>query len=198
MATKRGGRNSPAKPPQARGGSGKGVLGFLLGAAVAGGAGYLYLHSTPHSPEPTAPTSTLPVERPRTEQPAPTPPPSPTPRVAPFGISEDVFESGARQYAARCASCHGTPQKDAATTPPAKQLWRAARKSIAAQTPSDLYNEISGGMPAQGMPAYAHTLTETQIWQLALLLKNANGELPDPVVTLLNAPPKPRTSAASK
>lgn len=198
MATKRGGRSSSAKPPQGRGGSGKGVLGFLLGAAVAAGGGYLYLHSTPHPAEVTPPASSLPIDHTRPVQPTPTPGPPPSPRVAPFGISEDVFESGARQYAARCASCHGTPQKDAGSIPPAKQLWRAARKSVAAQTPSDIYNEIAAGMPAQGMPAYAHTLTETQIWQIALLLKNANGELPDPVVTLLNSSPKLRTSAASK
>ncbi len=45
------------------------------------------------------------------------------------------------------------------------------------------------------MPSYAHILTDTQIWQLALLLKNAGGDLPDPVVKLLNTP---SPSAASK
>ncbi len=35
------------------------------------------------------------------------------------------------------------------------------------------------------MPAYKHILTSTQIWQIALLLKNADQPLPDPVRALL-------------
>src|ERR1035438_8139042 len=33
-------------------------------------------------------------------------------KTASFGISEDVYEGGAKVYKAECASCHGTPGHD--------------------------------------------------------------------------------------
>lgn len=192
MPKKRGGRSTSA----GTGGSGTGkvVFAFVLGAAVAAGAGYLYLHlrTTPRD----LPTK---LQAPVAAHPA-TVPASPGPHfkgfpptaaagrpVAPFGTSEDVFEAGARLYAARCASCHGTPTRDAASSPTAPQLWRKARHTAAAEAPGDLYTQIAAGAPAKGMPAYARVLTDTQIWQVALLLENAEVELPDPVVALLNS-----------
>jgi hypothetical protein len=38
------------------------------------------------------------------------------------------------------------------------------------------------------MPSYRHTLSETQMWQVSLLLKNADQQLPDPVLRLLQEP----------
>ena len=41
------------------------------------------------------------------------------------------------------------------------------------------------GIRLTGMPAYGHVLTDTQSWQIALLLKNADQPLPDPVREIL-------------
>jgi hypothetical protein len=38
------------------------------------------------------------------------------------------------------------------------------------------------------MPAFSHVLTDTQMWQVTLLLKNADQELPDPVMKILTGP----------
>jgi hypothetical protein len=38
------------------------------------------------------------------------------------------------------------------------------------------------------MPSFDHVLTDTQMWQVTLLLKNADQQLPDPVVKILTAP----------
>jgi len=38
------------------------------------------------------------------------------------------------------------------------------------------------------MPAFGKTLTDTEIWQISILLKNANQPLPDPVNKILTAP----------
>jgi hypothetical protein len=35
------------------------------------------------------------------------------------------------------------------------------------------------------MPSYKHILSDTQMWQVSLLLKNADQPLPDPVVQIL-------------
>lgn len=187
MARKRVGRSSSGRG--SGGGAGNVVLAFLLGAGVAAGGGYLYLHSTPGAPVAPAPVASVPSPVSRTEPGHPAPPAKrPT---APFGISEDVFEGGAHLYVARCASCHGTPQNDAAGHANAPQLWRKARPSLATRAPGDLYTEIAAGAPAKGMPGYASVLTDREIWQVALLLKNGAGELPDPVTGILNERPNP-------
>ena len=188
MARKRTSRTSSAT---GGGAAGRTLLAFVVGVGAAAGAGYFYLHSRPQPATP--PSTAAPIRaEPGSDTPASSPRPTvstpPHVRSAPFGTSEDVFEAGARIYSVGCAGCHGTPQKNASPSAPALQLWRKGRHTLAARAPGDLYDQIAQGAPERGMPAYAHTLTETQIWQLALLLHDADEELPDPVLAILNAP----------
>jgi len=37
------------------------------------------------------------------------------------------------------------------------------------------------------MPSYSHVLSDAQMWQVSLLLKNADKELPGPVTAILNS-----------
>jgi mono/diheme cytochrome c family protein len=37
------------------------------------------------------------------------------------------------------------------------------------------------------MPAYQHVLTDEQMWDVSLLLKNADQQLPDPVMAILKS-----------
>ena len=168
------------------GGAGRLVLGFVLGGAAACAAGYLYLHGRDREA-----TSGMTASRPAPAvAPVSRPGPVVTPRLAirqpPFGSSEEVFEGGARVYAARCASCHGTPRREARGRVGSPQLFGGARQRLSAQAPGEVYREIAEGAPAKGMPAYAGVLTETQLWQVTLLLRGAEQELPDPVVAILN------------
>ena len=118
--------------------------------------------------------------------------PAPESEAPPFGISEDVFESGARLYRNRCASCHGTPRRPAAGHPTALQLWQPNRTGggtgVSHQPPAQIFRTIAEGAPAAGMPAYHGVLTSTQLWQLSLLLGDAGQDLPDPVRHLLEGP----------
>lgn len=116
----------------------------------------------------------------------------------PFGISEEVFESGARIYQASCAACHGTPGHDSPFArwmyPAAPQLWRKHRNSLVVGVSDDAAGEtfwkIRDGIRLSGMPAYGHLYSSTQMWQVALLLKNADQPLPDPIAGILNAAPR--------
>lgn len=190
MPKKRRGRSSSATPVRSGGGTpGSTVLAFVLGAAAAGGAGYLYLHSASPAHAPVTAPATIPAAPAPVTRVKPPAPAGPSPRTPPFGTSEDVFEAGAHLYAARCASCHGTPHSDAPMTAPDTQLWRSGHHLLASRTPSELYTSIAAGSPAKGMPAYATALTDTQIWQLALLLRSSGQDLPDPVIAILNNPP---------
>ncbi|MBS1800963.1 MAG: cytochrome c [Acidobacteria bacterium] len=111
----------------------------------------------------------------------------------PFGVSEDVFEAGAHIYKAQCASCHGTPGHDvvfaAKMYPSAPQLWKKHEKSevvgVSDDEPGETYWRVANGIRLTGMPSYKGTLSETEMWQVSLLLKNADKEMPDPVKQIL-------------
>ena len=93
------------------GGFGKIFLGFLLGIAVVAIGLFAYLK---FGPLPVAVADApLPFEKQIVKLPLNARIERET-KTAPFGISEDVFESGAHVYRAQCASCHGTPGHDVA------------------------------------------------------------------------------------
>ncbi len=175
------------------GGFGKVFLGFLLGiAAVAAGLFvYLKFGALPVAVADKAfpfekQIVYLPLDS-RIEREMKTPP---------FGISEDVFESGAHVYRAQCASCHGTPGHDVPFAkhmfPSAPQLWRGHGShgvvGVSDDEPGETYWKVANGIRLSGMPSYAHVLSETEMWQVSLLLKNADKELPAPVSAILNSP----------
>lgn len=111
----------------------------------------------------------------------------------PFGTGEDVYEGGARVYREQCASCHGTPGHDVAFAkhmyPVAPQLWKKHPRGnvvgVSDDEPGETYWKVANGIRLTGMPAYNHVLSDTQMWQVTLLLKNADQQLPDPVVKIL-------------
>ncbi|NYF77852.1 c-type cytochrome [Granulicella arctica] len=182
-----------AKNRRAGGGFGKFLLGFVLGVLVIAAAGYGYLH---FGALPVATTDKpffmekklvrLPLDA-RIDHEKKTPP---------FGTSEDGFEAGAHIYKADCASCHGTPGHDVAFAkymyPVAPQLWKKHGKKgvvgVSDDEPGETYWKVANGIRLTGMPAYSHVLSETQMWQVSLLLASADKDLPDPVTQILSAP----------
>jgi hypothetical protein len=172
------------------GGFGKVFLGFILGVAVVAVGLFLYLHFGPlpvavaDQPFPyEKQVVKLPLNA-RIDREVKTPP---------FGISEDVFESGAHIYRAECASCHGVPGHDVASAkymyPGAPQLWKKHGHSgvvgVSDDTAGETYWKTANGIRLSGMPSFQHILTPTQMWQVSLLLKNADTELPLPVTQIL-------------
>jgi mono/diheme cytochrome c family protein len=182
-----------AKSKSSGGGFGKVLLGFLLGlVVVAGGAaGYLRWGAVPVA---TA-DKPFPFEKRIVQVPL-------NARIdsqmqkPPFGISEDVYEGGAKVYRAECASCHGTPGHDVKSAkymyPVAPQLWKKHAKGnvvgVSDDEPGETYWKVGNGIRLSGMPSFDHVLTDTQMWQVTLLLKNADQQLPDPVTKILVAP----------
>jgi len=111
----------------------------------------------------------------------------------PFGISEDVYEVGATAYKQQCASCHGVPGKDVAFAknmyPSAPQLWKKHSHGdvvgVSDDEPGETFWKIKNGIRLTGMPSFKGILSADQMWDVALLLKHANEQLPDPVTGLL-------------
>jgi hypothetical protein len=182
-----------ARARGSNGGWGKLFLGILLGivVVVAGIAGYLRWGALPVA---TA-DKPFPLEKWIVRLPLKA-------RIGaeiqtpPFGIGEDVYEGGAHVYRADCAACHGTPGHDVPYAkhmyPAAPQLWKKHAKSnvvgVSDDEPGETYWKVANGIRLTGMPSYDHVLTDTQMWQVTLLLKNADQQLPDPVIHILTAP----------
>jgi thiosulfate dehydrogenase len=179
-----------AKGKGSGGGIGKVLLGFVLGIVVVIAAVAIYFRWG--SPPVATADKPFPFEKAIVKVPLQA-------RIAsqvqqpPFGVGEDVYEGGAKVYREQCASCHGTPGHDVAFAkhmyPTAPQLWKKHAKGnvvgVSDDEPGETYWKIANGIRLTGMPAFNHVLTDTQVWQVTLLLKNADQQLPDPVVKIL-------------
>jgi len=57
---------------------------------------------------------------------------------------------------------------------------------------------VANGIRLTGMPAFKDTLTETEMWQVTVLLSNADKPLPPAAVELLRGEPAPPATPAIK
>jgi mono/diheme cytochrome c family protein len=111
----------------------------------------------------------------------------------PFPASEDAFERGAKVYREDCAFCHGIPESDSAhgtaMYPAAPQLWRKHKKGnvvgVSDDQVGETYWKVKNGIRLTGMPTYRDLLSDSDIWDVSLLLKNADQQLPQPVMKAL-------------
>jgi thiosulfate dehydrogenase len=113
------------------------------------------------------------------------------PKNVPIQPSEGNYLAAAELYKQHCAVCHGLPMapKTAIATgmyPLPPQLF--AGKGVTDDEPGESYWKIFNGFRLTGMPGFSKSLSETQMWQLALLLKNAD-QLPPSAKAALVAPP---------
>jgi len=68
-------------------------------------------------------------------------------------------------------------------------------KGVTDDEPGESYWKIFNGIRLSGMPGFSKSLTETQMWQIALLIANAD-KLPASAKAALVAPPAPSLPAA--
>ena len=117
------------------------------------------------------------------------------PKSSPIEPSATNLESGAHIYRQQCASCHGLyglPSAFAAHMyPQAPQLWAPHEGGVVGVSddpPGETYWKVANGIRLSGMPAYDKILNPTQIWQVSLLLANADKPLPPGTLDLLKQP----------
>jgi mono/diheme cytochrome c family protein len=120
------------------------------------------------------------------------------PKSVPIPANEANYLAGAELYKQHCAVCHGLPlsPKTAIATgmyPRPPQLFEG--KGVTDDTPGESYWKIFNGFRLTGMPGFSKSLNETQMWQMALLLANAD-KLPPSVKSALVAPPPPPVTSA--
>jgi thiosulfate dehydrogenase len=112
------------------------------------------------------------------------------PKNAPIQADEAALATGAAIYKMNCAVCHGLP--GAPETPIAKgeypkppQLFKG--HGVTDDPAGETYWKVANGIRLTGMPAFSGSLSETQMWQVSLLLKNAD-KLPQSVQQELGGP----------
>lgn len=117
-------------------------------------------------------------------------------QTPPFPAEEAGLQAGAHLYVAQCASCHGTPGHDVPYAkwmyPKAPQLWQKHGNGVVGVSDDEAgesYWKIDNGIRLTGMPAYQKILSTNQMWQIALLVKNADKPLSPEVQTILQSAP---------
>lgn len=123
------------------------------------------------------------------------------PKTVPIASDESSYNAGAEIYRQDCAVCHGLPGEEPTAIargmfPHPPHLFRG--KGVTDDEPGETFWKVKNGIRLTGMPGFEKSLSETQIWQVSLLLANAD-KLPDSVKqSLATTPPTPAGQAAPK
>jgi thiosulfate dehydrogenase len=121
------------------------------------------------------------------------------PKTVPVAADEPDFMAGANVYRENCAVCHGFP--GGTPTAISRGMFPKPPKllegtGVTDDEPGETYWKVSNGIRLSGMPGFSDSLSQTQMWQVSLLLANAN-KLPDSVKAALYRPiPLPPAEAA--
>lgn len=115
------------------------------------------------------------------------------PKNVPVTADEAAYVVGAKIYGEQCSGCHGLPGHDAAVGklmfPHAPQLFakHGDHVGVSDDPPGETYWKVANGIRLSGMPAFKSMLNETEMWQVTLLLANAD-KLPPAVSDRLTLP----------
>jgi thiosulfate dehydrogenase len=112
------------------------------------------------------------------------------PASSPIEASDEVYAAGAGIYRENCAVCHGLPGQDQTAIakgefPKPPNLFKG--KGVTDNPAGVTYWKVANGIRLTGMPGFNGLLSSEQMWQVSLLLANAN-KLPAAVHTALQKP----------
>jgi len=109
------------------------------------------------------------------------------PRSVPIRANQSNYIAGAHQYLINCAVCHRVPGKEKTAIakgefPLPPELFKG--KGVTDDPPGETYWKVANGIRLTGMPGFNQSLSETQMWQISLMLANAD-KLPNSVTAVL-------------
>jgi len=126
-------------------------------------------------------------------------------KTPPILADEANFVAGAEIYRDQCAACHGVHGKSskfgAYMFPGAPPLWEKHHNNavvgVSDDPPGETYWKVANGIRLTGMPAFKDVLSDKEMWQVSLLLANADKPLPPAAVEILRGEqPTPVAAAA--
>ena len=94
----------------------------------------------------------------------------------PVALTDQNLVHGVQLFAQNCAVCHGSAKGEATRSPIAKGLYQKPPQlaSDGVEDDPDGYSfwKIKHGIRLTGMPSFGYTLSDREIWTLALFLKH--------------------------
>ncbi len=163
------------------------ILGLIIGLLLLPVAAFFYLqygHVPVAVADPSFPMEAAIVHRPlnaRVDREAP--------KSAPMEPSPTNLQLGAEVYRDQCAGCHGyygqASSLAKAVFPRIPQLWTPHGHGVVGVSDDpvgETYWKVANGIRLSAMPSYKGILNETQMWQVSLLLANADKPLPSAVL----------------
>jgi thiosulfate dehydrogenase len=118
------------------------------------------------------------------------------PKTIPIEANEATFLAGAHIYREQCAFCHGVYGNPSTVGkhmfPDAPPLWEKHHNGevvgVSDDPPGETFWKVANGIRLTGMPSYNKVLSDTEMWQVSLLLANADKPLPPAALALLKEP----------
>ncbi|MGA3328535.1 MAG: c-type cytochrome [Terriglobia bacterium] len=115
-----------------------------------------------------------------------------TPKTVPIEANEANYLAGAHECLINCAVCHGVPGKEKTAIargefPIPPELFHG--KGVTNDPPGQTFWKVANGIRLTGMPSFNRSLSQTQIWQISLMLANAD-KLPNSVAAVLAGHPE--------
>jgi mono/diheme cytochrome c family protein len=124
---------------------------------------------------------------------------------SPVPLTEATYLAGADVYKQNCAVCHGLPGEAQSAIgkgmfPKPPELFHGT--GVTDDPAWETYWKAKNGIRLTGMPAFKASLDDTQIWQVSVLVANADKLSPAVKATLTSPPPvqsgAPATAAPIK
>ncbi len=149
------------------------LLGILLGILLVAGGVYVYF-STGMAPVATSAPPRVALHSYLNKL------PHPAPQVP---ADEANVIAGAKVYKEQCAVCHGLPNEPKSAVaqgmfPAPPELFKGT--GVTDDEEWESYRKVENGIRLSGMPGFKGQLTEKQIWQVTVLVKNAD-KIPESV-----------------
>jgi thiosulfate dehydrogenase len=178
---------------------GKFIFGLVLGLLIPAAIGYGYFRfgyapvATASSPMPFEKTMAKMALRARIQKEAPT-------KAPPIPSDESNLSQGATLYVQNCAFCHGLPNQKASLAakgmfPNPPQLFE--KDEMVTDDPvGQTYWKVVNGIRMTGMPGFGEMLNSNQVWQISLLLQNADKLPPGTQAALAKSGASPLTPAS--
>jgi len=164
------------------------ILGIIVTLAVGFAAVYIYF-AKGYAPVATA-AQAMPFEKTFARMALHARVEKEMPHQVPIQADETNLTAGAHIYMEHCAVCHGLPGKEQSAIalgefPKPPHLFKG--KGVTDDEPGETYWKVANGIRMTGMPAFDKHLSTNEMWQVSLVLANAD-KLPASTSAVLNEP----------
>ena len=169
---------------------GKFVFGIIIGILLICAGVYLYF-STGMAPVATA-AQAMPFEKRMASMALHQRVEKEMPKTVPIQPDETNMVAGAQIYKDNCSVCHGLPSQTQTAIskgmfPKPPQLFKG--HGVTDDPPGETYWKTANGIRLTGMPAFKNSLNDDQLWQVSVMLANADKLPPSAANLLSNAQP---------